>query len=85
MHIAGYGGNLIMDAEDMVYHSFDMSNPANLVSNNLGGMGPRLSDPPYITMNNVTTNLGEALRLRIFMCPASSGRGPRHLHPREAR
>ena len=26
-----------------------------------------------------------ALRLRIFMCPASSGRGPRHLHPREAR
>ena len=44
----------------------ELNNPANLVTNNLGGMGPVLNDPPYITMRDVTTLRNQPVRLRIF-------------------
>jgi hypothetical protein len=44
------------------YIQLDLSDSSSLVSNNLGGMGPRFTDPPYIRMRDVGLVRGQPIR-----------------------
>ena len=54
-----------MRATMIVIVCADLSVEENLVTNNLGGQGPQLDDPPYILMRNITSFRGNQVSLRI--------------------
>ena len=51
---------------ELFYSKLDLSNSDNLISNNLGGTGPQLSDSPWIEMRNVTVLRNEIVNMRVF-------------------
>ena len=54
------------DGGSLFFSTLVLDEPSNLVRNNLGGQGPRLSDPPHIKMRSVTTLRGDSVAMRVY-------------------